>query len=263
MKIASLNTRLLSLFALLLMFSTSLLAQKRAMPDQWIGLHNFYYQNRTKVNQYFPDSIRTITIEDHDAALSLGAYYRVIKENNTYHHFDLFAFDLTTKEDLTVTERVGSQIYEPTKGARIETTDIRFGYRRGKMFPLLNRLTADASVGGYPVFQRKTTTPLTSIGFPRSEKWLGLGLNIHLGLNYQVHKNINIGYSFVPVAGQWSWYEKRVENPILTERQKIVDSSARMDIDAFASVLDFRNININYVIDGEGKFRKKKRRRRR
>lgn len=259
MKTVSLNTRLFPLFALLLIFSTSLLGQKRAMPDQWIGLHNFYYQNKSEVNQYTSDSISFLTAEDHDAALSMGMYYRIIKENNSYHHFDIFAFDLTTKEDLRVTERVGSQIYEPTSGAIVETTDIRFGYRRGKMFPLRNRLTADASVGGYPVYQRKYITPLTSIGFPRSETWLGVGLNIHLGLNYQIHKNINIGYSFIPVAGQWSWYEERVENPILTKRQQ-VNRSARMDTDAFASVLDFRNINLRYVIDGEGKFRKKKRR---
>lgn len=259
MKNIPVSVSLLSLFALLLIFSTSLLAQKRAMPDQWIGLHNFYYQNKSKVNQYTSDSITFITIEDHDSALSLGAYYRVIKDNNSYHHFDLFAFDLATKEHLVVQERVGSQIYEPTRGSLVETTDIRFGYRRGKMFPLLKRLTADASVGGYPVYQRKITTPLTSIGFPRRETWLGLGLNIHLGLNYQIHKKINIGYSFIPVAGQWSWYEERVENPILTESQQTT-RSARMDTEAFASVLDFRNINIRYVIDGEGKFRKKKRR---
>ncbi|WP_367390725.1 hypothetical protein [Lewinella sp. LCG006] len=262
MKTITFCFRLCSLFGFLLLFSTSLLGQKRAMPDQWIGLHNFYYQNKSDVKQYTPDSILFLTTEDHDAALSLGMYYRIIKENNTYHHFDVFAFDLTTKEDLMVIERRDLGIAEPFRGSRVETTDIRFGYRRGKMFPLLNRLTADASVGGYPVYQRKTTTPFSYVKFPVRETWLGMGLNIHLGLNYQIHKNINIGYSFIPVAGQWSWYEERVENPILTEQQK-VNRSARMDTQAFASILDFRNFNINYVIDGEGKFRKKKRRRKR
>jgi hypothetical protein len=255
MKTIPFSTRLFSLFVLLSLLSTSLLGQKRAMPDQWIGLHNFYYQNKSKVNQYTSDSIFFITIEDHDAALSLGAYYRVIKDNNSYHHFDLFAFDIATKEHLVIQERVGSQINEPTRGSLVETTDIRFGYRRGKMFPLFKRLTADASVGGYPVYQRKNTIPLTSAGFPRRETWLGIGLNIHLGLNFQIHKKINIGYSFVPVAGQWSWYEERVQNPVLTQSQQIT-RSARMDTQAFESMLDFRNININYVIDGEGKFRK-------
>lgn len=259
MKTISLSTRLLSIFALLLLSSTSLLAQKRAMPDQWVGLHNFYYQNREELKQFTSDSTLFLTSKDYDAALSLGMYYRVIKEDNSYHHFDLFAFDFTRKEDLRVAERVGSQIYEPASGTFVETIDIRFGYRRGKMFPLLKRLTADASVGGYPVYQRKNTIPLTSAGFPIRETWLGLGLNIHLGLNYQIHKKINIGYSFIPVAGQWSWYEERVENPILTDPQKTT-RSARMDTEAFASVLDFRDINIRYVIDGEGKFRKNKRR---
>jgi hypothetical protein len=261
MKTIPLSTRLFSLFALLSLLSTSLVGQRRDMPDRWIGLHNFYYQNRSEVDQYTPDSNRIITIEDHDAALSLGIYYRVFKENNSYHHFDVFAFGLTTDENGTSSLNTNNNLFQYIRGARRETTNIRFGYRRGKMFPLLNRLTADASVGGYPVYQRKKTIPF-SIGFPRRETWLGMGLNIHLGLNYQIHKNINIGYSFVPVAGQWSWYEKRVENPILTDNQKRT-RSARMDTEIFASVLDFRNININYVIDGEGKFRKKKRRRRR
>ncbi|MGH1433056.1 MAG: hypothetical protein ACRBG0_01205 [Lewinella sp.] len=259
MKTIPFSTRLFSLFVLLSLLSTSLLGQKRAMPDQWIGLHNFYYQNREEINQFTSDSILYLISKDHDAALSLGMYYRVIKEDNSYHHFDLFAFGFTRKEDLRVGERVGTMIYEPTSGTHIETTDIRFGYRRGKMFPLFKRLTADASVGGYPVYQRKNTIPLTSAGFPRRETWLGIGLNIHLGLNFQIHKKINIGYSFVPVAGQWSWYEERVQNPVLTQSQQIT-RSARMDTQAFESMLDFRNININYTIDGEGKFRKKKRR---
>lgn len=248
-------------FFLLMLFSTNHLhAQQRYSSDQWVGLHNMYYQN-TDNSRVDTNALQTrVTTQiDKEKALSFGVHYRTINENKVYQQIDIFSLDLAVVEDLLVAETIGQTIFEPTRGAEVKTTNVRLGYQRGKMFPLVNRMTADVGVGGYPTYIRKERTPFTSVGFPVRETWLGLGLNIHLGLNYQIHENINIGYSFIPVSAQWFRYEERVENPILTERQQ-TNSEARLETSVFDSVLDFRNVRISYVIEGG---EKKNRRRRR
>ena len=76
----------------------------------------------------------------------------------------IVAFDFTKKEDLMVTERRDVGIAEPIRGSRVETTDIRFGYRRGKMFPLLNRLTAESrKYGGMLILGTQTDAQIDKV----------------------------------------------------------------------------------------------------
>lgn len=249
MKNLFLTSTFFALFLLMVSSPKNLNAQQGSTHSQWIGLHNMYFQN---ANESTVDTMlsptRILTQVDKERAFSLGLHYRRINEKRIYQQFDVFAFDLAIKEDFLMTEIPSQNVIEPTRGTEVKTTNIRLGYQYGKMFSLVNRLTADAGLGGYPTYLRSSTLPRTSAGFPRRETRLGFGLNIHLGLNYQVFKNINIGYSFVPATAQWFWYEERIENPILTENQKI-SREARLETTAFESVLDFRNIRISYTFN--------------
>ena len=258
----------LGLLALLLCltYSSTVLAQRKAKPERWIGLHNVYYKNKSSSSSYTsqsPNGLEFIhTYDESDKQLSLGLHYRVIKANRIYQQFEILNLDINESEFVSITRVPGQSFSTPSSGRRLEYTNIQIGYRLGKMLPVWKGLSADASIGGYPTYRRTRTTPLTSLGFPQRDTYLGFSLDIQLGLNYQVHPNINIGYSIVPVAGQWFWHEHYNNNPILTERQKI-DEEIIMQTNAFDQLLDFRNISLRYVMPTETKKRKKRRRRRR
>lgn len=255
-----------TLLFVFLFFSAKLSGQKRTTPEKWIGIHNVYYKNRT---DHFRDTVLTssnvqIVTSDRtlDKNLSLGFHYRLIKENGRYQQFDLISLDVDKTEGLLVIYRVGDQFMEPFRGSRTKTTNLQFGYRFGKMFTVYKQLMADASVGGYPMYNKLYRTPLTSGGFPRHDIRLGFTLDLRLGLNYQIHEHLNLGYSFVPFAGQWFWREQRTFNPVLIKMQQI-ERTTEMQTSTFSQVLDFRNISLRYVIPAGTKKRKRRKRRRR
>lgn len=232
-------------------FLGTLAAQQNDPGAKWFGLNNLYYQNQStsQVDTFFTSNNQLLVVTDEDSknAISFGFHYRLMGDNQSYQQFELVSFDREVIEEGLLSEIIGQQISEPTRGFRQVNWNIRVGYRRGKLITLHDWITADISLGAYPTFQRTFRSPLASADFPRRDLRAGIGLDARLGLNFQVHPNLNIGYSFVPVAVDWAWQQSRVENPILVEEQR-TGTSFEMQTEAFADIFDFRNISIRYVI---------------
>ena len=264
---SALNSLVVISLLILSTFPTLLFGQRPATTERWLGINNMYYKDGGFNNMdtilvgINNDQEAILTNREVDQQYSLGLHYRLVKANAMYQQFEVINLDINRFEFLTALQIVGQQILQPVRGSDTKTTNIRIGYRLGKLFELTKGLTADASIGGYPTYNRVSFIPLTSAGFPQRDTRIGLGLDIRLGLNYQVLPNINIGYSFIPAAGQWFWHEEYIDNPILTERRKI-ERNLEMQTNAFEQVLDFRNISLRYVISADGKKRRKRRRRR-
>lgn len=251
MKYLSLYQGSIATALLFLSFQVTIFAQHDGAGAKWLGLHNIYYQDQSRnaIDTVFTSNNQQLVISEEDSqkALSFGFHYRLIGNKQSYHQFELVSFDRTVSEELVLTEIIGQQFTEPTRGFRQVNTNIRIGYRRGKLLSLHERITADFSLGVYPTYQRNTHVPVSSAGFPQRDLRIGIGLDARLGLNFQLHPNVNIGYSFVPLAGDWFWHQSKIENPILTDPQR-TSTGFEMQSYAFENVLDFRNISLRYVI---------------
>ena len=253
-------TKLVGLFLLLLFCQNSVQAQ-REIQERWYGLHNLHYKNKRDLlidTAHLSTPMGILTIKDFEKNYSFGLHYRVVQENSFYHQFDIITLAITKRENLTLFEAFAAQVSEPTRGSITTDTDLQLGYRLGKLFAIAKGLTADASTGFYPTYQRLFTQPLISAGFPKRQTRLGLGIDLRLGLNYQLHPRVNIGYHISPALFQWFWLEDYTENPILTQRQK-GKTSAEMQTAFFENLLQIQNFRISYVLEADSKRRKKRR----
>ena len=256
-------TKLAGLFLLLLFCQNSVQAQ-REIQEQWYGLHNLHFKNKRDLfidTAQLSTQMGILTRKDFEKNYSFGLHYRLVLENSLYHQFDIITLAINEREDLLLFEAFAFQISEPTRGSIITDTDLQLGYRLGKLFTIAKGLTADASTGFYPTYKRLFTQPLTSAGFPKRQTRLGLGIDLRLGLNYQLHPRVNIGYHISPALFQWFWLEDYTENPILTQRQKS-KISVEMQTTFFEDLLQIQNFRISYVVEADSKRRKKRRRRR-
>jgi hypothetical protein len=193
------------------------------------------------------DSSLWVAEESLDRQLSLGFSFRKVKANGVYEQFDLLELNWLKTRDATLVERQSSGARaEPSRGQEVEVFSALTGYQIGKLFPIVSCLSADVGVRGTAWYQRSTDTPLTSQGFPGRTKSAGLGLNLELGVIFQVHERINIGYHFIPATVKGFWQEEKSENPILTLEQQR-ERSVEFTGELLESVLNFRNIHINYI----------------
>ncbi|MEL7222892.1 MAG: hypothetical protein AAGJ93_16335 [Bacteroidota bacterium] len=232
-------------FLILLLCTLQLTAQT----EQWIGINNLFFKQKTTTDEQplQSDSTSTFFSERTDQQFSFGLSYRKVKEDgSSYYQIDIFNINQTR-------DKVIQGVRSPTAPLEVQSGSqeiIRFnvlaGYQMGKLLPITGGLSGDVGLRGTLGYDRAELTPLSSLSFPIEEKALGVGVNLRTGLVYRIGKKLNIAYHISVLSLNASWEESYVDNPILTERQK-TSQSYNFDVLAFQSVVDFRNISINYV----------------
>lgn len=233
----------LSSVLILMLTITSLHAQTKEADEKWIGINNLFFKNKD-TNTSSPLPAGTLLEELLDKQLSFGLYYRKINKKKVYKQFDLLA--ISWKESKEKTVQLSSWYPEITSGKEVKEFNVLVGYQQGKLFQIKPKLYGDVGIRTYAWYKTIDNKPLNSAGYPISVKSTGIGLNLEVGLNYQVFKRINIGYNIVPVAFKMFWNEDYTHNPILPETQKR-ERSLKFNNDFFDSVINLRNFHISYV----------------
>ncbi|NBC07840.1 MAG: hypothetical protein GVY26_11670 [Bacteroidetes bacterium] len=256
------------LFVCSLLLVPSLNAQKRYKPDKWLGIHNMNFRNSSNAKEeprVFASG-RRATLEENSfhKALSFGIHYRLVQSSGFYQHFDFIAFDYEEKDKVgTITLEDGEEIVEPIYGSNNKVHQFIAGYQVGKLFPIVENLTADVGLRGNGRFNKRVITPHNSSAFPVDSTAIGLGLNLELGVNYKIGDHFVIGYHFIPAALDFFWHEEITHRPDLPLRQRLFRAFF-FDARLAENVLSFGNISLSYVFERkvQKKLRKKKRRKR-
>ncbi len=224
-------------------------AQSNQFPEKWIGLNNLFFKNKdiSKTSIQFTTSGDSLLVinESLDQQLSFGISFRKINKKGGYDEFDIFAINSSKNREVSSEQLVDSPITEPLRGQESKSLRLQIGYQRGKLLPILPRLNADLGLSGSVWYETNKTTPVTSAGFPVDTRLAGVGLNVELGLNFQIIKQLNIGYSIFPITSNVAWRETTVNNPILPVDQR-VERDLKFDADLFKSTFEWRNFHIRY-----------------
>jgi hypothetical protein len=235
--------------------------QQQFYREKWIGLHNMAFKDKTETSEYqTPSWFANSTT--NEKRFSIGFHYRWFPKERTYHQLDLFARDREEDDKVSLLYSLSSGNFLGALGATEQRSTIRLGYRIGRMFPIAKRLTADVSLGAHPSYQRMETVPNGSFAFPRMRTAWGAEARLYAGLNYRIHKRINIAYHFVPMTMSYYHSKNILKNPLLTRRQQ-ESTSKDYDVNFLGDLLDVRNITISYVPKVTKKKKKRKKRRRR
>ena len=239
--------RLTSILILMLAL-TSLHAQSRKSTEKWIGVNNLSFKNKD-MNTTVPlqtDSSILIHTGLLDKQFSIGLYFRIINKKRIYQQFDLFQMGWNRDKEDTIVDRTNLGYTQTLGGKDIKSFNLLLGYQIGKLFPIIPKLTGDVGIRGFFKYRKVDETPLSSSSYLRNIKSTGLGLNLTVGLNYQVHKKINIGYHFVPISTALCLTKTDTNNPILTPR---ASNTKNLDFESsfFKSIIGTRNIDISYV----------------
>ncbi|MEL7423974.1 MAG: hypothetical protein AAFN81_13320 [Bacteroidota bacterium] len=260
--------RLLSLLILLCLFAEADAQSRRKRTEHWIGINNLNYKDVSSQADpvvYNPRPEFLFMEEDSEQELSFGFSWRTLKENDLYRQIDFFAFDQRKDRTFRSLEDTLTGQIIALSGRENEALNISGAYQMGKLFPIKSWLQGDIGARLVVQYQKGEPTPLTSGGFRSTVTAYGLGLNIRAGLIFRVHERLAIGYHITPINTDLL-REKRIGgNPILTLDQRTTKSVV-FDATFFDSILDFRNLSINYVFTTRTKrkrTRKRKRRRRR
>ena len=237
--------RLTSLLILILT-TTILNAQSKEAEETWIGLSNLFFKSKdmNTVTSFNTNPSIILHKELIDHQFHFRFYYRKINKKKVYQQLDLFEIGWTRNKNSIAVDN--GNFIEIIGGKDIKSFNFLLGYQKGKLFPIVSRLNGDIGIRGFGWYNKASETPLTSTGFPLKIKSAGLGLNLVMGLNYQVHKRINIGYSIVPASVMVFWNETVVDNPILPLRLKRA-RSIELESSFFKSIIGLRNFNISYA----------------
>jgi hypothetical protein len=186
-----------------------------------------------------------------------------VQSSGFYQHFDFIAFDYEEKDKVgTITLEDGEEIIDPIYGSNNKVHQFTAGYQVGKLFPIVDKLTADVGLRGNGRFKKQVHTPHTSGGFPMDNTYIGLGLNLELGLNYEIGDHFVIGYHFIPAALDYFWHKEITHRPDLPLRQRLFKTFA-FNTRFAEDVLSFGNISLSYVFEQELQKKLKKKRRKR
>ncbi|MEL7250019.1 MAG: hypothetical protein AAFO03_16440 [Bacteroidota bacterium] len=262
--------RLLSLLILLCLFAEADAQSGRKRTEHWAGINNLFFKNASSMSTRSAGPIFTspnliINEELTEKELAFGFIWRTLKENNRYRQIDFLAFDQYKDRTFSALEDTITGSITPLSGRENDAIHISAGYQMGKLFPLQNWLQADIGARLIAQYQKGEPTPLTSAGFRTSLKGYGLGIDIKAGIIIKVHERLNIGYHITPINTDLIREKREVLNPILTRDQR-TSTTIEFDATFFDSMLDFRNLSINYVFTTRTKRKrtsKRKRRRRR
>ena len=256
------------LFVCSLLFVQSLDAQKRYKPGKWLGIHNMNFRNSNNIMEEplaFANRRATLEETTFHKAFSFGIHYRLVQSSGFYQHFDFIAFDWKEKDEIgRVTLEDGEEIIDPIYGSNNKVHQFIAGYQVGKLFPIIDNLTADVGLRGNGRFKQQVITPHPSSAFQVDSTSVGLGLNLELGVNYKIGDHLVIGYHFIPAALDFFWHEEMTHRPDLPLRQRLIREFF-FDARLAENVLSVGNISLSYVFERkvQKKLRKKKRRKRR
>lgn len=219
--------------------------QQQFYREKWIGLHNMAFKDKTETLDYETQSW-LVNETTNEKRLSIGLHYRWFHKERTYRQVELFAFD--SEKDDVVTQRysLSNGDFLGPAGYEEQRSTIRLGYRTGRMVPMDDRLTVDLGVGGYPSYQRTESVPYSAASFPKTGTVWGVEVSFYAGLNYRIHKRINIAYHFVPIRMTYTRSRSTLGNPNLSPNQR-ESGFTQYDVNYWHFLLDVRNITISYV----------------
>lgn len=230
------------------LFCIQLNAQFSKEYKKWIGVNHLYFKQKSELSDRIPTSSSTLPFLERGAVdneTSFALFFRSAKDNGMYQQLDLIALNWGQDEHYTKYYDGDDVLLHELKSLE-EQFGLQIAYQKGKMFSLSPKLSADVGLRGF-FFYEKTENP---IGGPSSFRWTlksrGGGLNIELGLNYQIGKHLNVGYYVVPVSMRVYWNEVYEHNVFFPIQYRYTNTNG-VDVEALKSLLDFKNFHIAYI----------------
>lgn len=235
-------------FILSLLFTVTFLqAQSKSKIAHWGGLHNIHIKNKEYSSRsYRADSILILNKELLDKQYSFGIHYRQGKKNNTYYQIDFIGVGWKGSEDLTTVTRLDIGLTQIVGGEEIEEWNVETGFQMGRFFPLLTNLNADIGVRAFSYYKYRKQEYAVSTINGQTDNSLGLGLNVKVGLNYQLFRNINIGYHITPMTIRGFWNKNFVDNPTFPNDQT-TNRRIKLTGRYFEDMIAMQNFRISFV----------------
>jgi hypothetical protein len=236
------------LFSLLILAAISLCGQTTQYAGDWLGVNNIFFRHKDDLSEQPHPSIAQslLRTELADYQFSGGFFWRKVNEDNSYWQIDFVAADWSTLREFTELIRLPMSTAEILGGQEVNALSFGSCYQRGKLWPIADKLLIDVGLEAAIFYDRMREEPLLSQFFPVQETEIGIGLNIEIGLVYQIFKRVNIAYHMRPVAASGYWYEYYLNNPILTEQQRR-ERSVEFGSAFLGSLFDLRNLHLSYV----------------
>ena len=234
-------------FLLILIFSiTNLCAQSSGKTEKWFGISNSFAKNKsTNTTVFLADSSIRVDKGWLDKQFSIGFYYRRISEKGIYQQYDLFEMAWKkNKNEVKVDKGMG--VNGPIKGTDVKIFNVLLGYQVGKLFKITPKFKADIGIRTFFWYQKADTIPLSAISSPFETKSLAVGVNLALGIYYQIHEKINIGFSVIPGSITVFWNEVYLDNPVLTTRARY-RRNTDYNGNLFKPLFGFKNIKVSYI----------------
>ena len=238
------------LIGIMSLFVNGLFAQTDWAGQTWIGLHNLDYRNRldaaerTELGPAGQTLSITETIKDY--RLSAAAHLRRYRQDGAYRQYEV-SFSDARNGTFTLVEDPNSPSVALPQGVENRITSLAVGFRAGRLVDIREKLTGDIGLGVLSGWSWVRAIPMTSATFPVQQSGLRTALNIHLGLNYQLHDRVHIAYAIVPITFDVFVYKQYVNNPILTESQK-TSRGTNFDAITFPEVVGWGNFRVSYVL---------------
>ncbi len=228
------------LLVLVLLFTTTISygqgRKRKKKKDQKVYASTFIHTNLnqslsygdTPINSEPVDNFGTTipgiqrNIRTDSETIGIGFSIQKIKNNNKYTELSLTKFRLLEEESVTYLIIPGEDIIEPALGSKDILFETAFRYEYGSYFNLQleSKWRVGLAGGLAPYFSYKKMTPKTSASFPTKRTLYGLKLEFVPSISYQCSKNGFIEFKWTPSIFDFNRHHVRVENPILTERQR-------------------------------------------
>lgn len=221
-------------------------------PKQWIGVNHLSFAQKNSGNRnlsIFQNSNVNI-IFSKQLGYSFGIDYRIFKENNKFHHFDVLAYDFSKEEYLREIKNVDSlgvtQIVQ--EGSINKTTAFSLGWRTGKLKPINEKLSWDLSYGVYPYYAESKNDPTTEMSslFPSSMLNIQLDFRLYAGVNFNITKKLVLYYHINAAMIALRYENNKLRNPNLTLKSQEINEVI-FDIRFLKNFINTKNIGINYV----------------
>ena len=186
--------------------------------------------------------------------ISIGFSLQNLNTNNTYQEISLTRLTFTKRENLITNTSQSTTII--TSGLSNKIWDIQARYAFGKYFlsDNKNKINIGAAIAAEPSFIYSEIDTKVSSLFPLNRYRTRLNLTIIPSALFNITDNFAIGIKVIPNIFHIEWNRERLDNPILTERQRISND--------FETTFFNNNVATNIIArfriqSGEGKKRGK------
>jgi len=265
------------LFLAIIIFSTSSFSQRKSKSKKseesktyvsaLINIDPEEFEiEQTVFSSFAGDSARTVHTSIFPRNItSIGFSIQIVKRNKTYQELSLTKLAYTEVENQL--EFIDDNVNAPRDSTifRGETNaiwDIKARYEFGKYFlPDNNKLNIGLSIAAAPGFLASSFDPKISTLFPLKTFRTNLNLTVAPTVIFDITDNLALALKVIPNVFNIEWNRQRIENPALTERQKVTNDFESSFFDSGIITNIIARYRIGTQSDSEDKGKKKRRRR--